>query len=555
MKKIALMICALLIATSYHANAQKLALEKTYEITGKAKRGYLDDVQYDPNTKQTMLSFVTRSSNNITGSKTKVLYQNYFFDKDYNFIKMEENEDVYRNKKFKQEKGETYTVEGVYVENNFTGTFVLRKKLITYKWDWFFGGYRRKVKLLEKVKPKDESGNKYTLVKKWENDETGSVVAMVVGKGKTSVPNEYTLLKIEPTLTFTVQDKFKFESPQAIAAAMLITNLATMEYDDSGLDEEDEGNEADDSDEQGDLSTSEPGLIFANASAGKKAKADPHDYTFIHLSADGKVLERVALKTGASAWNINNIIQAEGSIYLIGPANEGKYHDVGIPMGADLENMKWKLFQMAKITGGKVDYMTVTDLDEFEAKLKTPPSQKKSPSYRGKRFHFITAKLHHDGSIMIAGQNYVRQKRDKVQVKSYRDVVSFLFAPDGKLKAQYGVRREENNKYAKMAPTEMVINSGANSIYWTIFEMDGIRTEREGKYKSIKAKNYPSVAKIDPVSGEISDFVQFGTVDGKPVYYLHNQMPVLGIQGDNAIVYMGTNQSGKTLWFAKIVME
>lgn len=545
----------MMMVTSYFATAQKLALEKTYEITGKAKRGYLDEVKYDPNTGQTMLSFVTKSSNNFTGSKTKVKYQDYYFDKEYNFIKMEENEDVYRNKRFKHDKGETYTVEGVYVQNNFTGTFVLRKKLITYKWDWFFGGYKRKVKLLEKVKPKDDSGNKYTLVRKWENNETGEVIAMVMGKGKTSVPNEYYLLKIDPSLTFTVQDKFKFDTPQAIAASMLITNLETLEYDDSGLDEEDSGNEADDSDEQGDLSTSEPGLIFANGSAGKKAKADPHGYTFIHLSADGKVRERVAMTTGASAWNINNMIQAGGSIYLMGPANEGKFHDIGIPLGADLENMKWKLFQMAKINNGKVEYMTVTDLDEFEAKLKTPPSQKKSPSYRGKRFHFTTAQLHHDGSIMIAGQNYVRQKKDNVQMKSYRDVVSFLFGADGKLKAQYGVRREENNKYAKMVATEQIINSGKNAIYWTIMEMDGIRTEREGKEKYIKAKIYPSIARVDPNSGEIGDFVQFGTVNGKPEYYLHNQMPVLGIDQDNAIVFMGTNGTGKTLWFAKLVME
>lgn len=407
------MISTFLCVLSFYVEAQKLALEKTYEITGKAKRGYLDDVQYDPGTRQTMLSFVTKSSNNFTGSKTKVKYQNYFFDAEYNFIKMEENEDVYRNKRYKIEKGDNYTVEGISVQNNFTGTFVLRRKLITYTWDWFFGGYKKKVKLLDKVKPKDDAGNKYTLIRKWENDQTGDVVAMVIGKGKNAVPNEYVLLKIKPTLEFEVVDKFKFDTPQAIAAATLITSVETSEYDDSGLDEEDEGNEADDTDDQGDLSTNQPGLIFANSSAGKKAKADAHDYTFIRLSQDGKVLERIPFKTLASAWNINNIIAAGESIYLMGPANEGKYQDVGIPPGADLENMKWKLFQLGKFTAGKVEYVTTTDLDEFEAKLKTPPSQKKSPSYRGKRFHFSGAQLYHDGSIFISGQNYVRQKKTK----------------------------------------------------------------------------------------------------------------------------------------------
>lgn len=552
MKKLLTMMIAFFIAISFHTEAQKLALEKTYEITGKAKRGYLDDVQYDPATGQTMLSFVTKSTNNFTGSKTRVLYQNYFFDRDYNFIKMEENEDVYKNKRY---KGENYTVEGIYVQNNFTGTFVLRKKLITYTWDWFFGGYKKKVKLLDKVKPKDDSGNKYTLVRKFENDQNGDVVVMVVAKGKGANPNEYVTMKIDNTLAFTVQDKFSFDKPQVIAASTLITSVENNEYDDSGLDEEDEGNEASDTDDQGDLSTSQPGLIFAAASAGKKAKADPHDYTFIRLSQEGKVLDRVEMKTLASSWNINNIIAAGESIYMMGPANDGKYFDLGIPAGSDLENMKWKLFQLAKITSGKVEYVTSTDLEEFEAKLKTPPSQKKTPSYRGKRFHFSGAQLYHDGSIFISGQNYVREKKQNAQVKSYRDVVSFYFGQDGKLIAQYGVRREENNKYAKMAPTQQLVVPGKSTIYWTIFEMDGIRTEREGKFKSVKAKQYPNVARIDPATGAISDFVSFGTVDGKPVYYLHNQAPILRVEQDNAIVYMGTNQSGKTLWFGKVVMD
>src|SRR5688572_30946234 len=203
MKKTILTICAAMCAISFYASAQKLALEKTYKITGEAKRGYLDEVNYDEASKQTTLSFVTRTSNNLTGSKTKVKYQNFVFDKEFNFVNLEETEDVYRNKKY---KGDNYTVEGVSVQNNMTGTFVLRKKLITYKWDWFFGGYRKKVKLLDKVKPKDDAGNKYTLIRKFENDQTGDVVVMVVGKGKNAVPNEYVILKIDNQLNVEVAD-------------------------------------------------------------------------------------------------------------------------------------------------------------------------------------------------------------------------------------------------------------------------------------------------------------------------------------------------------------
>lgn len=552
MHKIVLTICATLCAVSFQMQAQKLALEKTYKITGQAKRGYLDEVVYDENSKQTRLSFVTRTSNNLTGSKTRVKYQNFVFDKDFNFVNLEEKEDVYRNKRY---RGDDYTVEGVSVQNNLTGTFVLRKKLVTYKWDWFFGGYRKKVKLLDKVKPKDDAGNKYTLIRKFENDQTGDVVVMVVGKGKNAVPNEYVILKIDNQLNTTVTDKFSFEAPMSIAATTLITNINNIEQDDSGLDEEDEGNEANDTDDQGDLSNSDVGLVFATAPAGKKVKGDPHDYVFIHISQDGKILNRVDLRTVASAWHINQIITTGESIYMMGPANDGKYHAQGIPAGSDPEAMKWKLFQLAKITGSNVGYITTTDLDEFEARLKTPPSQKKTPSYRGKRFHFTAADVATDGSIVICGQNYQKEKRQNVQFKSYRDVVTFYFDNAGKLKAQYGVRREENNKYARMAPTQQIITEGKSTFYWTVMEMDGIRTEREGKFKAVKALIYPNVARIDPASGEISDFVAFGTIDGKPEYYLHNGYPILPIIGDNAVVFLGADKPGKTLWFGKIILD
>jgi hypothetical protein len=73
---------------------------------------------------------------------------------------VEEKEEEYRNKRY---KGENYTVEGITVEPNLLGKLVLRKKQIDYKLSWFNGGYNKKVTLLDKVKPKDEAGNSYSL--------------------------------------------------------------------------------------------------------------------------------------------------------------------------------------------------------------------------------------------------------------------------------------------------------------------------------------------------------------------------------------------------------
>jgi hypothetical protein len=548
------LLLLLLLAAPAVAWAQKLALEKTYQITGQAKRGYLDDVQYDQATGNTVLYFVTRESTNITGNKSKVKYQIYHFDKEYNFIKMEEKIDEYRNKRY---KGDNYSVEGVSMENNLVGTFVLRRKLISYTWNWFFGGYNKKVKLLEKVKPKDEMGAKYSLLKKFENDETGEVIALVktkplIGKkAALSVPNEYNLLRVNKNLDFVVTETKAFEKPQAMAAAYLIASADSGEEELSEDEPAEDGPEADD--DQGNIATNDAAFVFAPSFGGGKT-SDPHDYTYWRVNNEGKILEIIPLKTAASIWNINQAIANEDVVFLGGPSNDGKFFDNQITPGADLENMKWKSFQLCKISNGKVDYMTLTSMDEFEAKLMAPPSQKKSPSYRGKKFHYTTSGNYVDGSIMACGQNYDWATQNKVKMKQYKDVVMFYFDPQGHLKAQYGVRREENNKWAKQAPAQQGINIGRNSVYWTVYEMDGVRTEQEGKVKAIKALLYPSVARIDPASGAISDFVQFGLEDGKPRYYLHNAYPILQISPD-WMVYLGADKPGKVLWFGKVMLE
>jgi hypothetical protein len=208
----------LLAIAAIDSVGQKLALENTYKITREAKKGYLDEVTYDPKTQYTELSFVTRASS--SGKKSKVNYQNYFFDKDFNFVKVDDETDVnYRNKKY---RGDDYQVEGVTMENNLVGTFVLKKKLITYTWDWFFGGYNKKVKKLDKVKPKDDLGNKYTLKTKYENDETGEVLAFVTAKGKNANMNEYLLMLIDKDLNIKVTDASTFESPQSLVASYYI---------------------------------------------------------------------------------------------------------------------------------------------------------------------------------------------------------------------------------------------------------------------------------------------------------------------------------------------
>ncbi|MBA3664796.1 MAG: hypothetical protein H0W61_11400, partial [Bacteroidetes bacterium] len=427
MKKLSLPGYALLLALPFTGIAQKLVLEKTYEVDKKAKKGFLDAVYTNATDKTTTLSFVTKVSN----SSNIVKYQNYIFDKDYNFIKTEGTEKEYANKKY---KGENYVIEGISVEPSMMGKMVLRKKRIENTWSWFNGRYVKKVTLLDKVKPKDEAGNSYVLLKKFENDETGEVIALTMVTGKNANINELFLMKIDQNLNMTIVDKSTFTNYKSLSKSYLIPSEAVDNDADENTDE--------------DISSSDICFIFAGAE-NKKIKDAANTYETWRVSKEGKILNKVEFKVPNAAWNVESVISNEGSLYFVGPANEE-----GSSKAPD--EVKWKNYQLAKLTGTKVDYVTATNIDEFEAKLKKPASQKKNPAYKGKKFRFSTANVTKDGSLFICGQNF--------KEKSFEDVLMFYFDNQGKLKAQYGVRLDERNDDSKINATRQYIDVRSNSV-------------------------------------------------------------------------------------------
>ncbi|MBA2611505.1 MAG: hypothetical protein H0U95_06015 [Bacteroidetes bacterium] len=516
MKK--LLSYALLLTLPFTGLAQKLVLEKTYEVDRKAKRGFLDLVTTDPKDKTTTLSFITNNGNN-----GKIKYQNYIFDKDYNFIKTEEGaEQLYKNKRY---KGEKYSVEGITVEPGMLGKMVLRKKLVEYNWSWFNGRYTKKVTLLDKIKPKDDEGNSYMLVKKFEDDETGSVIALViVAFGKGANPNEFILMKIDKDLKIEIMDRRTFTTPKYLTKSFVIPA------------EVDEADEDEDVSEE-DISRSDMCFMFAG-NPDKKNKEAATNFQMWRVSREGKIVNTVDIKVLKSAWNVESVIAKNGSLYFVGPANEETSSKAP-------DETKWKFYQLAKITKDKVDYITTTDMDEFEAKLKKPASQSKNPAYNGKRFRLVRANVTSDGSLFLCGQNFKEAE--------FKDVLMFYFDNAGKLKAQYGVRLEEVNTASKSRATNQFVQASNGSVFWTVWELCGWK-EEVGDSK-LKGLYYPSVAKINLATGDISDFTRFGTVKDKPKYYLQNNYPLITNPDDGSQVYLGVDKPGKVFWFGKVVMD
>ncbi|MFH2095013.1 MAG: hypothetical protein ABIJ16_04875, partial [Bacteroidota bacterium] len=383
---------ALMILFVSQSFSQVKEAENTYEITGKAKRGALANVDYDGS--QYKLTYLTKSTD------TKVKMQHYYFDNDFKFIRMEEEEEEIEQVKIKytwfKYNGELYTVEGNFVEPNLTGTLVLKRKRITYKYDWILLGYYKTVEILDKVKPKTDDGRKFFYFAHAEDDKSGDVYVLCgikanmkdVQQDKSAAYRhsmDMAILKFNSSLELVKEVPVKFEYPNQHAFVRVIGNY---------------------SDDPAEPEISGMTFVFAPIGGpGINKYADPNNcnYRFIRIDSDLNIKDDIKFESNASFWKIDEQVRDvnTGDIYIYGPLAEGKDNYYNML----LATTKFKAVQLMKISGGKIEYLTQTNLEDFEAKLKCPPSQKKSPAYAGKKFEIANYSLAANGDLFVIGQN------------------------------------------------------------------------------------------------------------------------------------------------------
>lgn len=504
--------------------AQTLDAENTYTISGKAKRGTLGDASFDPDSRVYSLTYVTKANDR------KAKFQTYSFDYNFNFINMTEEEIEFEKAKTRYRwfkyQGELYTVEGLYVEPNFMGTLVLRQKEITYKYDWFFLGYYKDVDILKKVKPKTDDGRKYYYYSHAEDDVTGEVMILVGIKDKINKDadayrqnKDYVVLKFNKDVELIGETSFSFDHPMTPAFSRFIQN------------------------EEGGVG----GMAFVFAPMGgqgmnKVADPNKNNYAYVRVDAQPNVVDNIRFDSPAPYWQINEMVvdYTNDDIYLFGPSAMGKdkyYNQL-------TSTSKFKAVQLMKVSGNALEYLTETDLPEFEAKLKKPADQKKAPAYEGKKFQIANYMIASNGDFFVSGQKFKPSKEGN----QYHDIVGFHFDSKGILKSQYSVDTKESNKYSKAHGTEQffIENADHSKMYWFQNEIVGVSMAR-GKMLS-----YPSIGSVHLADGNISNFTTFGGEEG---YYLDPSYPFLETDKGSTIVFFGSDRKGKEIWFARILLD
>lgn len=519
MKKLSLLIGMLFLFGSNIANTQTIDVEKTYELTGKSKRGTLAQVERTDGGNY-KLYYITKANN------TKAKIQVYSFDQDFNFMDLSEEEILFDKIKAKYSwfnfNGELYSVDAITLNWNPAAPLKLKKKRITYKYDWLLLGYHKTVKVLEKVKPRDEDGNKYFAKKYFEDESTGDLYILagvapgMVSKDAGAQLTDLRLIKFDWNLNKVAETKIPFEYGQEVAFGQAFTKPDANNKESNTI----------------------TGGVLVFAPTVWKGSSAPKDdnkgnFTYVEFDKDCKLLCRESFDNPSPGWKIEGAqwIESEGGreVYLYGPAAFGKdkYYNVAV------QAAKKKSVQVMKVKSGKVEYLTETLLEDFESMKVLPSNDKKGEAYNGKYKPSMNFLALSTGGFLLYGQYYNNEGQPG-------DYTAWQFDANGKLVANY--MRSMTNKVKFKSNVIHNIFENENGVYWAAYEPSGTA---ELVYYN------PVITKINVKSKTMSDPVSFGMDGKKQVYFIDKSFPMLSISS-NQHVYFGSDKRGKNIWFCRV---
>lgn len=527
----------LLLFVSFVAQAQTVDVEKTYEVSKEAMKGFLQSVENDEAKQQ--LTFLYR----VRAKRNQAKFISYTFD--YNFNLVDQGEEVvdfekgipakYKPKKY---RGEEFSVEGLYVEPNFMGTLVLKRKVTSFKWNWFRLAYNLSTSVEGKLKAKTDDDKKLYYHDHIEdmNDGTALILAGEKGSAKDGAYNHmmnYHFLKYDINLNKLADVTVNFETPQAV--------VATYGYP---LDQ--------------DLPRTDMIVVFApfkeKRYVGPKIwNKSATEYTYVRVSYDGKIKDKVTFTSPNSIWLIDEFVFGkDGEVYFYGPANDEADDYFHSRLDYANDKKKWPRFQLAKYSNGKMEFVSSTSMDDFEKKLKPQPDGKKGEPYSGRRIQFTEAIISPTQDIILSGQNYGLAKNSKGQVigRAYEDLVMFHFDPKGNLISQYTM----NKKQKGLEPDNQFFefSSDGKTMYWTYFDNIGTKAVKELDVVLEKPLGVPKMAKINLATGTFDKYSEYGKGDNFVHYATLNY---LKFTNTNQVSFLGENKKGSVLWFVRVNLD
>lgn len=596
-KKLTFFILALLMIVCNETIAQVAILEKSYDISRKAKNGYLGGIETNQEKETIDMIYILPSL-----TKRKIKYEIYTYDKDLNLINTVKEEEFIEKARSRWSwfnfKGDTFVTNSLSAGSDMMGKLVFRKKQTKGTWIWLTGTYYRNIKQLEKVKPKTDDGLKYIYTSAYEIERDSSVL-VIAGKPEKKTHNEmqnFEVLSCDNEVNINVVDKINFQYPQKIVfSAPLQDELENVKNDDSPRDWI---------------------VVFAPSGLYKKdADPKPTNYTFIRISTKGKIVEKFNFDSPSNGWRILGAYEKSNSVFIYGSAitknptkdytndvfknlqmvattsasaqekeeanNTGNgilggvsaiasigSFDMGMTQDAvdlPLDELKYTNIQIGKITNGKFEFLSSPNIEEFEAKQAKPIGQKKFIPFDGKKFEINGIGFASSGDVFINGQDFSNSKKGRI----YKGVYMFQFDSKGDLKRNYGVKLDQSSKAGffnnspltsdmYMAGNTIIETADSKFLFWLIKDVKTIRQESQTTKITLTSNTVTTTwtplyqyeyGNIQISDGKLSDFKGFGESERREYYLIPNTG---SYQVNNYLFFFSETISGSKILLSRV---
>ncbi|NOU48889.1 MAG: hypothetical protein HOO86_17770, partial [Bacteroidales bacterium] len=395
------------LSLSNIANAQVPVFEKSFEVTNRAKRGFLESIEMNkekgtidliyalPNAYTTDRErFLNIVNTNASG---KAKYEVYSYDKDLNPLGTSREEE--RMSRYRWKDYSYTTVEPTIKLSCLCLSFKQVQTTATYNW---FSGYKKTNKVIDRVKAENDDGGNYTFTGITYDLYADKSILTIAGKKVKKDPMKafmlYDILRVDNDVNIQIADTLNFKYSNSIIYSAPLK---------------------DQKDETNDELARDWIIVFASMK-GTAAKAT--DLTYVRISPKGKVLENFAFDSPSNAWHIEGSYEQNGAVYLYGSAITKdpvkKYY-------ADIVNKGWdKLiytnFQIGKISNGKLDFISSISFDDLQAKQTKPANQKKVLELDGKECNTSGIHVLNTGEILITYQDYEIKSGINQQTEFYK---------------------------------------------------------------------------------------------------------------------------------------
>ncbi len=606
--KIKLLITALLMAWLGSSLAQNEVLEKSYDISRKAKRGYLGGTEVNEQNQTFDMIYV------LPSSARKVKIETYTFNKDLDLVNTASDDwdvDKVRSRyKWFNFRGDTYQTNALTASITMGGKLVFRKKLITWKYRWWYGTYIKSVKMLEKVKPKSDAGEKYVFRGgAYEVDRDSSILVVA---GRQDSPKDglgsylhYDLLKSDNEVNISVMANIDFPAPYAPIFAEPLRDDNDMANDDLPRDWI---------------------VVFApQGGVDKKANIAANKFVYFRITPEGKIKERVDFDAPSSGWRILEAYEKNNSVFFYGPtiSKESKYanqvfktglvattsadaeekatentssksggmfggfkamvntfsgnQDMGVTQEAIddmLDAMNFNGFALAELSNGKLKFAKETAVADFNSKAVKPDDQKDIVKFDGKKFSTFGIFFASNGDILINGQDFKLTKSkpfgagQPAGTKLYKGVYLFQFDAQGNLKHNYGIFIDQKKTAgffnqspltSDMFPASgnMIESSDKSKLYWLLnicrsihkevdTDVNFFSTTTTSTWTPLYSVQYGT---IDLNKGTTSDFKLLGESEKKKFYLFPSKSL---IQMNPFIIYLSETEKGDKLLLSRM---